>query len=255
MRTPVPLRPKHKLGQNFLVDANVLDKIVSYINPKPEDHIVEIGAGTGALTTRLAPRVERMIAVELDADLIPVLNAISSVEVIHHDVLKLDFHKLKQDRQLRVVGNLPYYISTAIVSHMLQHRDALQDMILMFQEEVAQRIISPPSHHEYGFISVAVQYFCKIEAGFRVSQNCFVPRPQIQSRVLHFEFNPDLKLSYDEYTAFLSIAFAHRRKKLRNNLLRGLQITPERLDRAFQDLAIEETARAENSPHRRNSNH
>lgn len=246
MKTLLPLHPKHKLGQNFLTDANILDKIVAFVSPTPEDRMVEIGAGTGALTIRLAPLVEQFTAVEIDSLLIPVLQGIERVNVLHGDILKTDLRALSPAKALRVVGNLPYYISTAVVLHLIQQRDALQDMVLMFQEEVARRIVSPPSNSEYGYLSVAAQYFCNIESGFRISRNCFFPKPQIESRILRFRFKPDLPLSFDEYTEFLARSFSQRRKKLRNNLLRTQNVEPERLDHIFSLLEIPETVRAEN---------
>jgi 16S rRNA (adenine1518-N6/adenine1519-N6)-dimethyltransferase len=246
LKIPLPAHPKHKLGQNFLTDANIIAKILALFAPNPEDHVLEIGAGTGALTLHLAPLVERLIAVEIDSLLIPALEAIENVEVLHQDIMKTDLLTLKKDKPLRVVGNLPYYISTAVVLHLIQQRDAVQDMMLMFQDEVAHRIISPPSNGEYGYLSVLAQYFCTIEAGFRISRNSFFPRPQIESRVLRFQFRRELPLAFDELSAFVAIAFSQRRKKLRNNLLRELNVEPERLDRVFQQLGISETARAEN---------
>lgn len=246
MKTPLPVRPKHKLGQNFLTDGNVLEKITAYFGPAPEDQVLEIGAGTGALTFRLAPLVERLIAVEIDPLLIPVLQGIDGAEVLHADILKTDVRGLVSTKKLRIIGNLPYYISTAVVLHMIEQRDAVQDMLLMFQEEVAHRIVSPHSRSEYGYLSVAAQYYCTIESGFRISRNSFFPRPQIESRVLRFHFRPDLPVSFDEYTTFLGHAFSQRRKKLRNNLLRTLNVEAERLDAVFRHLGIEESVRAEN---------
>lgn len=246
MKTPLPLRPKHKLGQNFLTDANILDKIVGFIAPHPADHMVEVGAGTGAMTIRLAPLVERLVAIEIDSLLIPALQSIEGVEVLHQDILKTNLRNLEPSGKLRVVGNLPYYISTAVLLQLIEQREALQDMILMFQEEVARRIVSPPSNAEYGYLSVTAQYFCTIESGFRISRNCFFPKPQIESRMLRFHFKPDLPLSFEEFTTFLAHSFSQRRKKLRNNLLRTLNVEPGRLDRIFSILEISELSRAEN---------
>lgn len=246
IKAPLPIRPKHKLGQNFLTDANVLEKIIHYFNPAPEDHVLEIGAGTGSLTLRLAGRVERLVAVEIDSLLIPALKGIEGVEVLHGDILKTDSRSLLSGKLLRVIGNLPYYISSAVALHLMEQRDALQDMVLMFQDEVAHRILSAPSREEYGYLSVVAQYYCRIDSGFRVSHNCFFPKPQVESRVLRFEFARDLPVAFDEFTKFVGLSFSQRRKKLRNNLLRGLQVDAPRLDRVFEELGISETARAEN---------
>ena len=244
MKTPIPAAPKKKLGQNFLCDQNMLAKIASFINPASTDFIVEIGAGTGALTSILAPASAKYFAVELDADLLPYLQPIPNVQLLHEDVRKVDFCALSAN--LRVVGNLPYYISSNILAHLISQRQCIQDMTLMFQEEVAQRIIAPPSDPEYGYLSVIAQYYCRIEKGFKIHKNCFVPRPEIESRILRFQFARDAVLSYEDLTDFLSKAVSQRRKKLRNNLLRTLSIDPERLDAIFRDLGLAENIRAEN---------
>jgi 16S rRNA (adenine1518-N6/adenine1519-N6)-dimethyltransferase len=246
LKTPLPRRPKHKLGQNFLTDSNVIDKISSFFSPTEADHVVEIGAGTGALTSRLAPLVDRLIAVEIDPLLIPALEGLDGVETIHQDILKTDLHSLVADRKLRIIGNLPYYISTAVVLHLAQQRDALQDMLLMFQDEVARRIVSPPSRPDYSYLSVVSQYFCVIELGFRISRNCFYPKPQVESRVLRFGFKSDLPLSFEEYTTFVGHAFSQRRKMLRNNLMRTIHREADQIDRAFEYIGIDPAARAEN---------
>lgn len=246
MKVPIPPHPKRKLGQNFLHDENVQEKIVSFFEPMPEDSVLEIGAGTGALTRKLAPLVKRMIAVEFDGSIVPFLQDIPNLEVVQSDIRKVDLCSIAGNPPLRVIGNLPYYISSAILSFLIERRKCLADMVLLFQEEVAARIISLPSREEYGFLSVLAQYYCEIERGFRISKNSFVPRPEIESRILRFRFQSDVRIEYKKFTSFLAIAFSHRRKKLRNNLLRGLSVEPQELDRVFARLNISETARAEN---------
>lgn len=246
MKTPIPLNPKRRLGQNFLQDNNVIEKLVRFIQPVPEDRTLEIGAGTGALTARLAPLVSRLIAVEIDASLLPYLNQIPSVETLHADIRKIDLQTMTAGQKIRVVGNLPYYISTSILTSLIEQRESIRDMILMFQEEVARRIAAPPSDSEYGLLSVLAQYYCEIEKGFRISRNCFKPKPEIESRVLHFTFRSGRLLPFNEYMDFLAAAFSQRRKKLRNNLLRTMSILPDSLDAIFKKMKIDENARAEN---------
>ena len=242
----IPVRPKKSLGQNFLQDNNVVEKLIRFIVPSKEDSFIEIGAGTGVLTSRLAPLAGRVVAVEIDRSLIPFLNQIPLVEVLNEDIRKVNLQTITKGTKLRAVGNLPYYISTSILTSLIQQREFLQDMILMFQEEVAQRIVAPHSDSEYGLLSVLAQYYCVIDKGFRISRNCFQPKPDIESRVLRFSFRTGTLQSYEKYMKFLTQAFSQRRKKLRNNLLRNLQISPESLDSAFQKLGIAETVRAEN---------
>ena len=246
MKVPLPPKANRKLGQNFLVDQNIVQKVVQFIQPSSTDSIIEIGAGTGALTGLLAGAAQHLIAVETDASLLPYLEKIPNVRILHSDIRKVELCSLLPGARVRIVGNLPYYISTAILTGLISQRSCIQDMVLMFQEEVAQRIIAPPSSHEYGLLSVVSQYYCEIRRGFRISRNSFVPKPDIESRILHFLIRSGTMLPYSEFASFLAKAFSQRRKKLRNNLLRTLQIEPARLDAVFTELRIPESARAEN---------
>jgi 16S rRNA (adenine1518-N6/adenine1519-N6)-dimethyltransferase len=187
-----------------------------------------------------------LIAVELDASLLSYLEEIPGIEILQQDIRQVDLKVIADTRKVRVVGNLPYYISTSILTFLLEHRESIQDMVLMFQEEVAERIIAPVSHSEYALMSVLAQYYCKIERGFPINKNCFVPRPEIQSRVLRFEIRQEPLIEYLEYMDFLRKAFSQKRKKLRNNLLRTLEIEPDQLDSVFQAMKISDNARAEN---------
>jgi 16S rRNA (adenine1518-N6/adenine1519-N6)-dimethyltransferase len=245
-KTPIPPSPKKKLGQTFLCDHNILLKIVDFIQPAPNDILLEIGAGSGALTALIAPQVSRFVAVELDKDLLPYLENIPNVELIHQDIRQIDLCAIQPDRLIRIIGNLPYYISSNILMWLISHRNCILDMTLMFQEEVAQRILAPPSDSEYGYLSVVAQYFCEIRRGFKIHKNCFVPRPEIESRILHFKNRLEANLPFKELADFLSKAFSQRRKKLRNNLLRTLSIDATKLDAIFKEMGLNENVRAEN---------
>jgi 16S rRNA (adenine1518-N6/adenine1519-N6)-dimethyltransferase len=234
---------KPKLGQNFLHDKNVLEKIARLFDPQSNDVVVEIGAGTGALTKHVAPHVSKYYAIEIDSKLIPQLQTIPNIEIVHADFLEIRLENL--GKYLRIIGNLPYYISTSILTTLITQRSSIKDMVLMFQEEVAKRIVAPASDSEYSLLSVLSQYFCTIDKGFKISKNSFRPVPEIDSRVLHFQFNVDTTVGFDEYLSLLQKAFSQRRKKLRNNLIRELKIEPERLDAIFKELGISENARAE----------
>lgn len=246
MHIPVPAKPKKRLGQNFLNDENVLHKLLQLIGPAPSDVVVEIGAGTGALTSRLAPHVGKVFAIELDAALIPYLSAIPGVEVINQDVLKVSVCGLAPGSKLRLTGNLPYYLSTSIMTSMLKQIDCINDMVFLFQEEVAQRITAANSTSEYGYLSVVVQYFCEISKGFKIGRNSFSPRPEVHSRVLHFVPKKQMKFGFGSYGSFVEKAFSQRRKQLRNNLARELNISAGIVDEALMELGIRTDARAEN---------
>ena len=235
-----------RLGQNFLQDKNILQKILGYVNPRSDDVFFEIGAGRGALSRTIAPQVAKFFAVEIDTALIPELLEIPNIEVINKDFLEIDLTSINPGKPIRVLGNLPYYISTAILTRLIRQKDVVEDMVLMFQEEVAQRILAQPSGSEYSLLSVMSQYYCEIDKGFRVSRNCFKPMPEIESRVMHFKFKPDVKIGVDQYISVLQKAFSQRRKKLRNNLMRELNLDSNRLDRIFLEMGIPENVRAEN---------
>lgn len=240
------MRQKPKLGQNFLADENVLRKIVDFVQPGPEDLILEIGAGAGALTKLLAASDAKLIAVEIDRDLLPNLDTIPGILRVQADILKLELVQYAQSQRLRVVGNLPYYISTPILTRLIHQKDHVKDMVLMFQEEVAQRILADPSTSEYSYLSVLCQYFCRINKGFKISRNCFRPRPEVDSRILGFEFRSDARCGYEEYSAFLGVAFSQRRKRLAKNLSSLPDVTPGLISAAFGKIGIAENARAEN---------
>jgi 16S rRNA (adenine1518-N6/adenine1519-N6)-dimethyltransferase len=246
MKTVIPPHPKRKLGQNFLCDQNILQKIVEFIQHSPEQFLLEIGAGTGALTALIAPEVAHLIAVEFDPELLLYLENIPNTSLLHADIRKVDICSVAAGKKIRIVGNLPYYISSNILTSLIFQRRCIADMTLMFQDEVAHRIIAPPSDPEYGYLSVLAQYYCRIRRGFKINRNCFVPRPDIESRILFFEFSDEPLLDFEEYSSFLEKAFSQRRKKLRNNLLRTLTIDPEKLDLIFFELQLPPNVRAEN---------
>jgi len=228
----------------------MLLKIAEFIQPDSKDIIVEIGAGTGALTSLLAPQTARYFAVELDSDLLPYLQSIPEIDILHQDIRNVDLCAIQGglplERKIRIIGNLPYYVASNILMWLISQRACIHNMTLLFQEEVAQRILAPPSDSDFGYLSVISQYYCNIQKGFKIHKNCFIPRPEIESRILRFEFLPDTQIPFDELTDFLAKAFSQRRKKLRNNLLRTLALEPDSLDEVFHELGLDENVRAEN---------
>jgi len=223
--------PKKRFGQHFLRDTGVLERIVRWIQPTPDDLFLEIGAGDGALSARLAERVARLLAIEVDLDRIPYLEStlaiFKSATVISGDVLQLDLaglvaRYLQPGQKLRVAGNLPYNIATAIIEKLLHGGLPIEDMFFMVQLEVAQRITASPGSRQYGFLSVNCQHRADVQMGFRVSPACFVPRPQVSSAML--SFRPKVNLqdpAFDsDFEALGKAAFSYRRKTLENSLSR-----------------------------------
>jgi len=221
--------PKKRFGQHFLRDTGVLDRIVRWIHPAPDDVFLEIGAGDGSLSCRLAPGIARLLAVEIDADRMPrlkeVLQPFPSATVIEGDILQLDLSglvakNLALGSQLRIAGNLPYNIATAIIEKLLHDRLPVQDMYFMVQLEVAQRITAHPCSRQYGFLSVDCQHHAEVHFGFKVSPACFVPRPQVSSAMISLRPNKACFEWAPEFEAIAKAAFSYRRKTLANSLAR-----------------------------------
>lgn len=240
-------RPRKRFGQNFLTDANIVAKIVTAVDPQPGERLVEIGPGRGALTRALLERVETLDAVEVDRDLAPELDTLAATDrlTVHvADALGFDFAALAQDRggPLRVVGNLPYNISSPLVFHLLDQLPAVADMHFMLQREVVDRMAAQPGSKTYGRLSVMVQAQCRVTPLFQVPPGAFYPEPKVTSAVVRLQPNPAEAPRPRDHAAFSAVvarAFQARRKTLRN-ALKGL-CTPERISAA----GIDPGARAE----------
>jgi len=226
---PYTAAPKKRLGQHFLRDTGMIDRIVRWMEPDPGDLFLEIGAGEGALSLRLAPLVATLISIELDRDRIPGLQAavgpyesttVVQADILHMDVADLVLSRRKPEQRVRIAGNLPYNIGTAIIEKFLDSGLEFRDMMFMVQMEVAQRITAEPGTRQYGYLSVHCQHHCDVQAGFRVPPSCFVPRPRVYSAMVSLRPKP---IPQDpEYEADLEelgkAAFSHRRKTLANSL-------------------------------------
>lgn len=250
---------KKSLGQNFLTDINVLHKIVDAAEISDEDDVIEVGPGIGALTEQLAKRAHQVMAFEIDDRLIPVLDETlapyENIKVIQQDILKADLeHQIKENfdgkHHLKLVANLPYYITTPIIMHLLQSGIKFDAIVVMMQKEVAQRLTAQPGTKDYGSLSIAVQYYTNAEISFIVPKTVFVPQPKIDSAVVRLTPQKPEKQPKDEQ-AFMQLvkgSFAHRRKSLWNNLLgiygKDAQ-TKERLEKVLNDVGIEKSIRAE----------
>ncbi len=218
-------RPKKRFGQHFLHDRHVIGRIVAALAPRPGDHVVEIGPGKGALTRELALHLAHFDAVELDRDLLAYLPSVIPPDklTLHNaDALEYDFCRLmREDRKLRLVGNLPYNISTPLLFHLLDQSGCIQDMLFMLQKEVVQRLAAAPGGKDYGRLSVMIQYRCTVEKLFDVAPGAFTPPPKVDSamvRLVPLAMPPVAVHDEIQFAKVVRMAFASRRKTLRNNM-------------------------------------
>lgn len=232
------LSTKKSLGQNFICDPNILDKIVACGNITESDNVVEVGPGIGALTEALALKAKKVLAYEIDQRLLPVLKETlapyKNVIVLNQDVLKSnlpeDFKTYFSDEPVKVVANLPYYITTPIMMHFLESNVAVSQFVLMMQKEVAERITAKPNTKAYGSLSIAVQYYMSAKIAFIVPRTVFMPQPNVDSAILSLEkrLEPLVSvLNEKEFFKLVRGAFQLRRKTLWNNLLALYGKTPE----------------------------
>jgi len=227
MGTPprVTVAPRQSLGQNFLVDDNIAAKIVRELRLAPDDEVVEIGPGHGALTNHLATATSNLTAVEIDGRVIAELRKkfhSPDVEIIHADIMNLSFSRLRSgsSRRLRVVGNIPYHLTSPIIFKSFDEHEALLDLTIMIQREVARRIVAGPSSKEYGILSVLTKFYGSPTILFNVSPHCFYPKPNVSSSVIRIAFHESLPEGVDKslLKAIVKATFGKRRKTLRNGL-------------------------------------
>ena len=252
------LKKKKKFGQNFLIDTHVLDKIVKYSNITKDDMVLEIGPGIGTMTQYLCENARKVVAVEIDEYLIPILGdtlkAYDNVEVINNDILKLDLNKLVQEKndgkRIKVVANLPYYITTPIIMELLEKHVPVDCITVMVQKEVAERMQAEPRSKDYGALSLAVQYYSKPEVVANVPPNCFMPRPNVASSVIKLDLyeEPEVKVNNEEHLfKLIRASFNQRRKTLANGIknFQGLNYSREEVVSALNNLGIREDVRGE----------
>lgn len=239
---------RKRFGQNFLHDQTVIDKIIASINPKPEDHLVEIGPGQGAITRPLANVGATLDCIELDRDLVKFLKAqfkpLEHVTIHQQDILKFHIAQLSTaPHSLRVIGNLPYNISTPVLFHLLQSHTLIHDMTFMLQLEVVQRMSAGVGDKNYGRLGIMLQYFCQVEHLFNVPSTAFTPQPKVSSAIVRLTPRQPKPLVADDVKTLELIvrnAFNQRRKTLKNSLK---DITSEV---ALEDLGIDLSLRPEN---------
>lgn len=247
-----------RFGQNFLIDPHVLEKIIQSARITKEDYVLEIGPGIGTMTQYLAEAAGKVKAVEIDTALIPILEETlkdySNVSVLQGDILKVDVNQMVEEenegKPIKVVANLPYYITTPIIMSLFEKKIPLQSITIMVQKEVAQRMQTGPGSKDYGALSLAVQYYAKPEIVANVPPNCFIPRPKVGSAVIRLESHPKPPVEVsDEALMFRLIraSFSQRRKTLVNSLKnsQNLSLSREEIEEALNKCGIPLTIRGE----------
>ncbi|MBI3578720.1 MAG: ribosomal RNA small subunit methyltransferase A [Ignavibacteriales bacterium] len=248
------LAPKKSLGQNFLQDDNVARNIVERLHLQQDDVVVEIGPGKGALTQHLTSHANAIIAIELDERAVGVLKELfgPTIEIIHADVREVNLTGLSQQRgkRFRIIGNIPYYITSEILFWLFEHYAAVVDATMMVQLEVARRFVAKPRTKDYGILSILTQFYSKPELLFKVSRNSFYPKPSVDSAVVKFEFHRKLpECNQKLFKNIVRSTFGKRRKTLRNGLKymgleeRALAAIPFDLNRRPETLSLEEFIR------------
>jgi len=246
------IKPKKRLGQNFLVDKNIQKKIVETCGLKNSDTVLEIGSGRGEITDLIAQKAGQVFALELDRNLCALLkerfNDQKNVEVINQDILKFNLRKYfsRTPGKIKVIGNIPYYISSPIIEHLFKFRDKIEGIFLTVQKEFAQRVVAPSGSKEYGSLSCFVRYFAEPKVLFHISKTCFYPVPKVDSSFFRLDIRRKLPLkAKDEKLLFKIIraAFNKRRKTLRNSL-EGV-IPLQKLNEFFHKYGIDPNTRPE----------
>ena len=241
---------RKKWGQNFLTDRNLLDKIVKVVNPKINEHFLEIGPGEGALTERMFPKVNSMVAIEIDPILVKEIKKKSVLEGLHilnGDVLLKDIDDLPIKNPVRVIGNIPYNITSPILFWLIEQLDYWEDAYIMMQKEVAERLSAAVNTKSYGRLTVVVGAYLDIDYCFTIKPDVFIPKPKVNSAIVHLtKKNPPLidDNKYDRFNKLVSAAFSQRRKMLRNTL-KGWGISQEKINlidftRRPENLTIDE---------------
>lgn len=245
-------RPKKSLGQNFLIDKNIQSKMIAACSFGPRDEVIEIGAGMGAITAQVAGRVSSLYAIEIDRSLCALLEGLRGdfpgLHVINGDFLKYDLSGLLDviKGKARVIGNIPYYITTPIIQKLFEHRDRIADIFLTVQKELGERIVASAGSRAYGALSCFVQYHAKTKLLFTVKNTCFFPRPKVDSCFLRMELRGKPLLGPEEegqFFRFVRASFGKRRKMLKNSL-KGL-LPDSGLEALFSHARIDPRIRPE----------
>lgn len=244
------------LGQNFLIDDNVIDRILEGARVSEGDKIIEVGPGIGTLTREMAKKAEKVTAIEIDKNLIPILeetlSEFDNVEVVNEDILKVDVEKLVDEKlsggPVKLIANLPYYITTPIVMKFLEEDIPVTDIVVMVQKEVADRMNAVPSTKDYGALSVAVQYYCDTEIVAKAPRHMFIPQPNVDSTVIGLHIREEKKYNAENEDIFfktVKAAFGQRRKTLLNSLSSMGMLDKASVKEVLSDAGIDEKRRGE----------
>ncbi|MDM8101459.1 MULTISPECIES: 16S rRNA (adenine(1518)-N(6)/adenine(1519)-N(6))-dimethyltransferase RsmA [Oceanobacillus] len=250
---------KKSLGQNFLIDVNVLENIIHQAGITKETGAIEIGPGMGALTEQLAIHADKVVAFEIDQRLLPILEETladyDNVEIIHHDILKANVEEViqthfEEGQDIHVVANLPYYITTPILMKLVRDQLPVTSLTVMIQKEVADRMAAVPNTKSYGSLSIAVQYYTEASVVLNVPKQVFMPQPNVDSSVLKLVMRKEPPVQVDNVDFFFELiqaSFAQRRKTLRNNLNRFLQdkFAKQQIETFLENAAIDGGRRGE----------
>lgn len=259
MMSKYHIKTIQSLGQNFLRDRNTALKIISAADLNKEDLVIEVGMGAGSLSKIIASQCKKLVGVEIDKKLIPLLNDYLSdydnIEIINEDILKIDIikdilDKNPQFKSYKVIANLPYYITTPVIMKFIKCEIPPDISILMMQKEVADRILASSGNKTYGALTVAINYYCSTSRVSNVSRECFVPKPDVTSTVLRFDKNIEQKVKVKDKQLFFKLvksAFAQRRKKVSNSVANTLNmgITKENIENILLELGLDILIRAE----------
>lgn len=244
------------LGQNFLINPSVCPRMAEECGAAPGTGVLEVGPGIGVLTVELAKRAEKVVSVELDKRLLPVLEETltpyDNVKVVNDDILKVDLQKLLREEfpgmQVVVCANLPYYITSPVIMRLLEERLPIAGLTVMVQKEAAQRLCAQPGKRECGAVSVAVQYYAEPRVLFQVSRGSFLPPPNVDSSVIRLDVRPEAAIDIPnekKFFALVKAAFGQRRKTILNAVAAGLSVPKERIAAACDAAGIAQNARAE----------
>jgi len=249
------------LGQNFLTDKNIIDKIIDAADISEEDLVIEIGPGIGVITKEAAERAGKVISVEIDKNLIPILQEtlkdFNNIEIINKDILKTNLNEIVEQNEtinsqrvkgVKIIGNLPYYITTPIIMKILEDGVKADSVTIMMQKEVADRIKATPGGKDYGAISIAVQYYCNVVTVSNVPREVFVPQPKVDSTVLRLDIRkekPVELLNENVFFACIKAGFGQRRKTLSNSLSGVCGLPKEETLKALEEAGIDPVRRAE----------